>query len=86
MLVSSYHQTGHDHKKSGLYDIEETLTKTEQQLCSRMRVVEIAGKRNRTVPVLLTQDVVKAVECILLNRDKVGIDAGNEFVCSFIVH
>lgn len=80
MLVSSYHQTGHVHKKSGLDDIHETLTKTEQQLCSRMRLVEIAEKQNRTVSVLLTQDVVKAVEYILSNRDKVRIDAGNEFV------
>ena len=65
---------------SGLDDIAKTLSRTEQELCSRLKLVEIAGKRNQTVPVLLTQDVIKGIDSILANRTAVGINPSNLFV------
>ena len=47
---------------SGLDNISKTLSRTEQELCTRLKLIEIAGKRNQTVPVLLTQDVIKGIE------------------------
>ena len=79
MLIASYRDSGCT-TKSGLDDIQGTLSQTEQQICSRMKLVEICGKRNMTVPVLLTPAMAKAIDCILSARDKIGIDAGNEFV------
>jgi hypothetical protein len=67
-------------RASGLDDISKTLSRTEQELCSRLKLIEIAGKRNQTVPVLLTQDVVKGIDSILANRAAVGIDPSNLFV------
>ena len=65
---------------SGLDDISKTLSQTEQQLCTRLKLVEIAGKRNQTVPVLLTPDVIKGIDSVLANRAAVGINASNLFV------
>ena len=79
MLISSYQQCGLT-PQSGLNDIEKTLSNTEQKLCSRMKLVQISGKRNRTVPVLLTPDVTKGIDCILSNREKVGVEKDNVFV------
>jgi len=79
MLISSYQQCGLT-PQSGLNDIEKTLSSTEQKLCSRMKLVQISGKRNRTVPVLLTADVTKGIDCILSNREKVGVEKDNVFV------
>jgi len=78
MLLSAYHHSGHN-QKTGLDDSEATLSKTEQQLSARMKIVDIAVKQNRTVPVLLTPDVVKAIDCILSSLEKIGIDDDNEF-------
>jgi len=78
MLLSAYRHSGHN-QKTGLDDSEATLSKTEQQLSARMKLVDIAVKQNRTVPVLLTPDVVKAIDCILSSLEKIGIDDDNEF-------
>ena len=79
MLISSYQQCGLT-PPSGMNDIEKTLSSTEQKLCSRMKLVQISGKRNRTVPVLLTPDAAKAIDCLLANREKVGVERCNGFV------
>ena len=67
-------------RASGLDDISKTLSRTEQELCTRLKLIEIAGKRNQTVPVLLTQDVIKGIDSILANRTAVGINPSNLFV------
>jgi len=78
MLIESYHHC--KATTSGLNDIQKTLTNVEQQLCSRLKLVEIPGKRNRTVPVLLTTDMVSAIDCLLQKRHKVGVDEANPYV------
>lgn len=44
-----------------------------------MKLVDVAEKQNRMVPVLLTPDVVKATDCILSSLEKIGTDDDNEF-------
>jgi len=60
MLIQSYKCA--QSSNSGLQDVNKTLTGIEQQLCrpSHLRLVDISAKRNRTVPILMTEDVVKA--------------------------
>jgi len=65
---------------SGLDDIAQTLSRAEQQLCNRLKLVEISGKRNQTVPVLLTPDAVRGIDAIVAIRDTVGIDPQNLFL------
>jgi hypothetical protein len=65
---------------SGLDDIAKTLSRAEQQLCSRLRLVEIAGKNNQTVPVLLTPDAIHGIDAIIASREGVGISPQNLFI------
>jgi len=78
MLLESYQHA--PLSKSGLDDIQTTLTDMEQQLCSRLKLVNIPGKRNRTVPVLLTANAVAGIECLIEKRNEVGIDERNPFL------
>ena len=46
-----------------------TLRRAEQQLCNRLKLVEISGKCNQTVPVLLTPDAIRGIDAIVAIRD-----------------
>ena len=43
-------------------------------------MVEIIGKRNRKVPVLLTPDVKNAIETLILTREQGNVSRNNEYV------
>ena len=43
-------------------------------------MVEIIGKRNRKVPVLLTPDVKNAVEALISTREDASVSSANEYV------
>ena len=43
-------------------------------------MVEIIGKRNRKVPVLLTPDVKNAVEALISTREDGDVSSANEYV------
>ena len=64
-------------RASGLDDIAKTLSRTEQQLCTRLKLTEIPGKHNQTVPVFLTQDVIKGIVSDMSDQE----DDDDEFVC-----
>lgn len=53
------------------------LSPLEKQLCERMQLIKIVGKRQSSVPVLLTEDVVKAIDILVKYRDLCGIAADN---------
>ena len=57
-----------------------TLSKVEQQLLKRLTVVEVIGKRNRPVPILLTEDMTKAVNALQDSRGKCGVGSRNQFL------
>jgi len=44
-----------------------------------MKVVQIVGKRNRPVPILLTEDMVAAMDVLLNARSSCGILPRNKF-------
>jgi len=82
MTLSAYekvHNQGHD-IPSGIDDIGRTLSRTEQQLCNKSKVTEIAGKRNQTVPVLLTPGAVHGIDVIVAKREAVEFNAQNLFI------
>lgn len=44
-----------------------------------MDLVEVLGKKNKKVPVLLTKSMKEAVEALINTRDDVDIPAGNPY-------
>ena len=62
--------------------VVESLSDVEKQLVQRLMVVEVIGKRNRPVPILLTEDVTKAMNELRdpQIREKCGIDVANQFL------
>jgi len=80
MTLNAYEHVHEAPSQSGIDDIGKTLSRTEQQLCHRLKIAEIAGKRNRTVPVLLTPDVIYGINAIIRNRETVGVNPQNQFV------
>ena len=57
-----------------------TLTTVEQQLLQRLTVVNVIGKRNRPVPVLMTEDMHKAVSALIDAREKCGVLSINQYI------
>ena len=45
-----------------------------------MDLVEVLGKKNRKVPVLLTRDMTAAIETLISTREAVGIPTLNPYV------
>ena len=58
----------------------EGLSKVEQELCRSFQRVEIRGKRGNTVPVLLTTDMVDAIDLLNQQRKGVGVSNDNKFL------
>jgi len=42
--------------------------------------VEIVGKRNRRVPIILTPEVKKAIDLLVKTRDEAGVNSDNPYV------
>ncbi|KAJ8963042.1 hypothetical protein NQ314_005597 [Rhamnusium bicolor] len=49
-------------------EFQNTFSQLELQLASRLTIVQIKGKRGRTVNVLLTNDVKEAIDLLLVHR------------------
>ena len=56
------------------------LSKLEQQLCRLFEVVEVVGKRGRTVPVILSSDIITQMTTLTEKRGEAGVAAGNKHV------
>jgi len=61
-------------------DTEFSLSPMEQSLCKMFSRVELRGKRDRTVPVLLTVQAETAIDTIILNRSEAGVRSDNNYV------
>lgn len=48
--------------------MKQTLSPVEKGLANRLTVVEIVGKRNRTVPVIITNDVKECIDLLIKSR------------------
>jgi len=74
--------TKHAGKLAQWADIQNCLSPLEKQLCQFFTRVEIPGKRNNCVPLLLTDEQVEIVNYICSSdlRRRAGIDEHNPFV------
>lgn len=61
-------------------DIMNSLTTTEKALCQLLTRVEIKGKCDRNVPILLTKHMVEKIDTLLEWRKKVGVIEENEYL------
>ena len=60
-------------------EILRSLQPLERKLLDHMDLVQIPGKRNRKVPVLITHDVKEAMDILITNRETVGIPDCNPY-------
>lgn len=67
-------------KSSERSDIENHLSKNEQALCQILTRMEIQGKGDRTVPVLLTPAIKSSLQLCLKWRNYVGVNRENEYL------
>ncbi|XP_051812170.1 uncharacterized protein LOC110965813 [Acanthochromis polyacanthus] len=63
-------------------DLAEGLSPLEQKLCQHFQHIEIRGKRNRKVPILLTPDMLSSMEALVAHRRACGIPDENPFFFS----
>ena len=56
------------------------MTDLERHLCKMFKVIEIVGKRGRTVPVLLGTDVMAWLKALVANRNAAGVAQDNIFL------
>ncbi|KAK7907618.1 hypothetical protein WMY93_016230 [Mugilogobius chulae] len=60
------------HSQDALEDLGDALSDLEKKLCQHFRRLEIAGKRGRKVPVLLTPAMQEALDLLVSKREIVG--------------
>ena len=46
----------------------------------RLDLVYVKGKRGRKVPILMTQEIVIAIECLIATRGEIGIPEENKYI------
>nr|CAI5856621.1 unnamed protein product [Callosobruchus analis] len=63
-----------------LTEMRESLTEFETKLANALTVVEIIGKREGKVPVLLTKEMKESIDFLLATRTSVGVPEENPFV------
>ncbi|XP_039672042.1 uncharacterized protein LOC120568538 [Perca fluviatilis] len=68
---------------SGVHsDLAVGLSELEQKLCQHFQRIEIRGKRNRKVPILLTPDMLSSMEALVVHRRACGVPDENPFFFS----
>ena len=79
VLVSDfmYHPKWHE---GCMEEFQASLTPLEKQLCSHMEMVMMVGKMRRSVPVLLTSEVVAAMNLLVKYRSAINIPEQNPFL------
>lgn len=51
-----------------------------------MDLVEVIGKQNRKVPVLLTPSARSGIDMLIATRDSVGVPEGNHYVFAKVLY
>ncbi|XP_041858770.1 uncharacterized protein LOC121650996 [Melanotaenia boesemani] len=68
---------------SGVHsDLAGGLFPLEQKLCQHFQRIEIRGKRNRKVPILLTPDMLRSMEALVAHRRACAVPDENPFFFS----
>ncbi|XP_041929786.1 uncharacterized protein LOC121693962 [Alosa sapidissima] len=60
-------------------DVAEALSDLEKKLCKHFKRLEIRGKRDRKVPILLTPEMQNAMELLMKSRADCGVLEGNVY-------
>lgn len=60
-------------------DVADALSEVEQKLCQHFQRIEIRGKRDRKVPILLTPSMMDSMELLVKNRQTCGVLDDNQF-------
>ncbi|XP_023805402.1 uncharacterized protein LOC111946283 isoform X2 [Oryzias latipes] len=60
-------------------DLATSLTELEQKLCKHFQRIEIRGKRNRKVPILLTPEMLTSMETLVSLRRTCGVPDENPY-------
>ena len=61
-------------------EVYESLSKLEKSLVNNFTRLEIRGKRERKVPLLLTHDMEASIDLLIRNRAAVGVCSENPYV------
>ncbi|KAI4799996.1 hypothetical protein KUCAC02_016534 [Chaenocephalus aceratus] len=68
---------------SGVHsDLAGGLSELEQKLCKHFQRIEIRGKRNNKVPILLTPDMMSSMEALVAHRHAAGVPDENPYFFS----
>lgn len=63
-------------------DLVDGLSELEQRLCQHFKRIEIRGKRNRKVPILLTPNMLSSMEALVSHRRACGVPDENPYFFS----
>eukprot|EP00794_Sanderia_malayensis_P021147 gene21147-23224_t len=61
-------------------EMSRSLQPLEMELCKRIDLVYIRGKRGQKVPILMDKAVVAAIEALIKQRNAVGVSAENKYI------
>ena len=60
-------------------DISKSFSRLEKKLSERLDMIKVSGKRGRHVPILLTLDIVDALNLLLEDRCNINIKQSNQY-------
>ena len=66
-------------KKLSNQEVLKSLNPLEAKLMNRMDLIQVPGKRNRRVPILITPEVGKAMDLLAKTRYQCGISKHNQY-------
>ena len=65
--------------------IAETLSDVERQLLQKLSLINVIGKRNRPVPILLTEDMVLSLNVMHDSRERCNVQKVTVLFLHFLV-
>ncbi|XP_041858543.1 uncharacterized protein LOC121650850 isoform X2 [Melanotaenia boesemani] len=75
--LSAYLSSNASH---GPDDVNDALSELEKKLCKHFRRIEIRGKRERKVPVLLTPTMQQSLDRLVSKRQECGVPESNTYL------
>jgi hypothetical protein len=78
-LEVSHYVDRPDWNSSSNKEVMDNLTSVEKCLMKRMDLIQVPGKRNRKVPILITPEVGKAMKILMDTRVRCGLSKRNKF-------
>lgn len=79
MTLEAYQNRAKWHAASAT-EFRAVLSSLETKLVDRMELIKITGKKGSSAPVLLTNDMVTAIDTVTKLRQQIGIDIENPYL------